>query len=164
MVVPSSGIISTQELQTKLDLLKRRNISDAGLVLTAKNGGYCLGYIFEAELAYGLEKVCVDCKDVQLVRDYSDPMFIDSPGEDIGPLDDVADMTAFVDATPLTVRDTAPVEYAVELFGRLGIRCLVVVGGRGEVKGAVVKKRLVAWVEGVKEGREYTVGNGFHIA
>ncbi|EPS41765.1 hypothetical protein H072_4278 [Dactylellina haptotyla CBS 200.50] len=152
LMVPPSGIVTTDVLQHKMDQLKRRNIGDAGLVLVAQEGRHCLGYLFQSELAYGLENLCNGCKEVQVVKEYDD--IYGNNGQGVGPLDDIADITAFVDETPVMLRDTAPVEVAVEMFGRLGIRCLIIVGARGEVLGAVIKKRLLSWLERVKEGKE----------
>ena len=65
---------------------------------------------------------------------------------------DVLDLTSFVDATPLTVCAKAPMEYAVEMFGKLGLRYLCVVEeGTGRLVGVIIKKRLVNWLDGLKE-------------
>jgi chloride channel 3/4/5 len=43
-------------------------------------------------------------------------------------------------------------EYAVEMFGKLGLRYLCVVEeGSGKLVGVIIKKRLVAWLESLKE-------------
>lgn len=58
------------------------------------------------------------------------------------------DLTAFVDRTPLTLCSKAPLEYAVEMFGKLGLRYLCVTEeGSGKLLGVVIKKRLVAYLE-----------------
>ncbi len=45
----------------------------------------------------------------------------------------------------------APMEYAVEMFGKLGLRYLCVVEeGTGKLVGVILKKRLVVWLEGLK--------------
>ena len=46
----------------------------------------------------------------------------------------------------------APLEYAVELFGKLGLRHLCVTEeGTGRLAGVVIKKRLVNFFERLKE-------------
>ena len=41
-------------------------------------------------------------------------------------------------------------EYMVEMFGKLGLRHLIVVEeGSGKVVGVVIKKRLVVYLEGL---------------
>jgi chloride channel 3/4/5 len=43
-------------------------------------------------------------------------------------------------------------EYAVEMFGKLGLRHLCVVEeGSGKLVGVIIKKRLVVWLESLKE-------------
>jgi len=42
-------------------------------------------------------------------------------------------------------------EYAVEMFGKLGLRHLIVVEeGTGRVVGVIIKKRLVRYLEGLE--------------
>lgn len=42
-------------------------------------------------------------------------------------------------------------EYAVEMFGKLGLRHLCVTeDGSGKLVGVIIKKRLVVWLEGLK--------------
>ena len=58
------------------------------------------------------------------------------------------DLTSFVDRTPLSVSEAAPMEYAVECFGKLGLRHLMVTEeGTGRLIGVIIKKRLVAYLE-----------------
>lgn len=58
------------------------------------------------------------------------------------------DLSGFVDRTPLTLCSKAPLEYAVEMFGKLGLRYLCVTEeGSGKLLGVVIKKRLVAYLE-----------------
>lgn len=58
------------------------------------------------------------------------------------------DLSAFVDRTPLTLCSKAPLEYAVEMFGKLGLRYLCITEeGTGKLLGVVIKKRLVAYLE-----------------
>ena len=58
---------------------------------------------------------------------------------------------AFVDRTPLTICAKAPMEYALEMFGKLGLRYLCVLEeGSGKLVGVIIKKRLVVWLDGLK--------------
>lgn len=62
--------------------------------------------------------------------------------------DDILDLTAFVDRTPLSIPETAPMEYAVEMFGKLGLRYLMVTEEvTGRLVGVIIKKRLVDFLD-----------------
>lgn len=135
------GKVSRALLRTKLVKLKARGLIDAGLVLVNGNG-ICHGYLPEAELEFGLKleektghvaavgEVHVDVDTVDLLE---------------GPVSD------FVDRTPLTIPSKAPVEYAVEMFGKLGLRYLVIVEeDSAKVQGLVIKKRLVKYLDGLR--------------
>ncbi|RMZ76817.1 hypothetical protein DV738_g4667, partial [Chaetothyriales sp. CBS 135597] len=66
-------------------------------------------------------------------------------------LDKIIDVTPFVDRTPLTLSASAPMEYAVEMFGKLGLRYLMLTDGpSGRLVGVVIKKRLVDWLDRLK--------------
>lgn len=61
------------------------------------------------------------------------------------------DLTMFVDRTPMLLIDTSPMEYAVEMFGRLGLRHLMIVEeGTGKLRGVCLKKRLVGYLESLE--------------
>jgi chloride channel 3/4/5 len=65
--------------------------------------------------------------------------------------DEGLDLRSFVDRTPLTLASSAPIEYAVEMFGKLGLRYLIVTEeGSGRVLGVVIKKRLLDFLERLK--------------
>ncbi|KAK4443211.1 chloride channel [Podospora aff. communis PSN243] len=120
-------------LRSKLGKLKARGLLDAGLVLVNEHC-ICHGYLPQAELEYALgvldEKWGADDEDVDLVGGV---------------------IAEFVNRSPLTVTAKAPVEYAVELFGKLGIRYLVVVEEEtARVVGVVIKKRLVNYLDGLR--------------
>ncbi|KAG8168512.1 hypothetical protein KVR01_001261 [Diaporthe batatas] len=133
------GIISRQLLRRKLSQLKARGLMDAGLVLVNAQG-ICHGYLPEAELEYALT-----------LKEYAEDANEDGTGQQYevdlvrGPISD------FVNRTPLTIPSTAPVEYAVEMFGKLGLRYLVIVEeDSAKVLGLVIKKRLVKYLDGLK--------------
>ncbi|RDW85819.1 hypothetical protein BP5796_04144 [Coleophoma crateriformis] len=115
-------------LAMKLSQLKARGLMDAGLVLVDSNG-MLHGYLAEGELEFVLQKggILNNSESINLVE---------------GPL------SKFVDRTPLTICAKAPMEYAVEMFGKLGLRHLIVVEeGNSKVVGVIIKKRLVLYLE-----------------
>jgi chloride channel 3/4/5 len=135
--VPPHNKVPRKMLEEKLQQLKRRGLMDAGLVLVQK--GMLQGYIAEGELDFGLSnigQVYGDEVEVRLLGDAEEGEF---------------DLTMFVDRTPLTVCAKAPMEYAVEMFGKLGLRHLCVLEeGSGKLVGVVIKKRMVSYLEGLK--------------
>ncbi|POS72600.1 hypothetical protein DHEL01_v209003 [Diaporthe helianthi] len=133
------GIVSRQVLRRKLAQLKARGLMDAGLVLVNAQG-ICHGYLPEAELEYALT-----------LKEHAEGANEDSTGHQ----DEVdlvkGPISGFVNRTPLTIPSTAPVEYAVEMFGKLGLRYLVIVEeGSARVLGLVIKKRLVKYLDGLR--------------
>ena len=95
------------------------------------------GYIAESELDFGLNELYPTASDVRLLGQAVEE------GE--------SDLTPFVDRTPVCLCAKAPMEYAVEMFGKLGLRHLCVVEeGTGRLVGVVIKKRLVVWLEGLR--------------
>ena len=124
--------VSKALLAQKLNQLKERGLMDAGLVMVDSNG-MLHGYLAQGELDFAIyEKgVLKDDEPVDLLQ---------------GPL------ASFVDRTPLTICAKAPMEYAVEMFGRLGLRHLIVVEeGNSKVVGVIIKKRLVLYLEGLQK-------------
>lgn len=142
--VPKSNKVPRHVLATKLSQLKARGLMDAGLVLV-QGDSMLQGYIAEGELDFGLSelgKVYPADADVRLLGTGDE-------GE--------MDLSSFVDRTPMTICAKAPLEYAAELFGKLGLRhCLVTEEGTGRVVGAVLKKRLVMQIERLKHGEDGT--------
>ena len=111
---------------------------DGGLVLVQH--GMLQGYLAEAELEFGLTELGKVHHETALVR-----LLGSAENED------EFDMSAFVDRTPLTICAKAPMEYALEMFGKLGLRYLCVLEeGSGKLMGVIVKKRLVVWLDGLK--------------
>lgn len=117
-------------LKTKLSQLKARGLMDAGLVLVDSNR-MLHGYLAEGELDFAIHQEGL-LKDDQLVDLLEGPL------------------STFVDRTPLTISAKAPMEYAVEMFGKLGLRHIIVVEeGSSKVVGVIIKKRLVLYLEGL---------------
>ncbi|MCJ1431379.1 hypothetical protein MMC27_000731 [Xylographa pallens] len=132
--VPKDGTISRYVLDMKLDQLKRRGLMDAGLVLV--QNGMLQGYLAESELDFGLNNLGHSWEATSRIR-----LLGNADEEEF-------DLSMFVDRTPLTICASAPVEYAVEMFGKLGLRYLIVVEeGSSKVVGVIIKKRLVVWLE-----------------
>ncbi|KAF2842404.1 chloride channel-like protein 3 [Patellaria atrata CBS 101060] len=136
VVVGKTNMVPRTVLQEKLDLLHRRGLMDAGLVLV--QNGMLQGYIAEGELEFGLKEVgelFPEDAEVRLLGDADEEDF---------------DLSMFVDRTPLTICAKAPMEYLVEMFAKLGLRFLCVVEeGTGKLVGVVIKKRLVSYLEGL---------------
>ena len=175
--VGAGGTVQYGILSKKLEQLKERGLMDAGLVLT-QNGGLLVGYLAEGELEYGLNILGGDCStstNVHLLGPSTgslDPAEMPastfhlstddsaavedgrlSPGRRYGPPgeDSELDLSAFVDRTPLAICAAAPMEYAVEMFGKLGLRYLIVTEeGTGKVNGVIIKKRVVSWLDSLK--------------
>lgn len=137
-----TGIISKQVLHRKLAQLKGRGLMDAGLVLV-NDKNICYGYLPEVELQYALT-----------LNEHVEGANQDGAGDN-----DMADLVRgpiadFVNRTPLSVPSTAPVEYAVEMFGKLGLRYLVIVEeDTARMLGVVIKKRLVKYLDELKSTR-----------
>jgi chloride channel 3/4/5 len=137
--VPPSNKVSRKLLEQKLAQLHRRGLMDGGLVLVQK--GILQGYIAEGELDFGLSdvgKIYPEDANVRLLGDPDEGDF---------------DLSMFVDRTPITICGKAPMEYAVEMFGKLGLRHMCILEeGTGRLVGVVIKKRLVAYLESIAEG------------
>ena len=120
--VPKNGLVPRTVLEEKLDQLKSRGLLDAGLVLV--QDGLLQGYLAEGELDFGLNTLAAAWDATPRVRLLGNA----EEGE--------FDMSMFVDRTPLTICAKAPMEYAVEMFGKLGLRYLCVVEeGSGRLLG-----------------------------
>ncbi|CAA9958445.1 Chloride channel protein [Pyrenophora teres f. maculata] len=150
--VPTSNKVEVHMLRGKLNTLKERGLMDAGLVLVQDHGGVPIlqGYISQAELEFGLTKLVPDMLRIQdeiLVR-----LLGHQIDDGVSPQSLEVDLTPFVDRTPLTICAKAPLEYAVEMFSKLGLRYLMVTEeGTGQLVGVVIKKRLVGYLEQLRE-------------
>lgn len=136
--VPASNKVRRELLEEKLVQLESRGLMDAGLVLV-QNGQMLQGYLAEGELEFGLRelgKLYPADAEVRLLGDAEEGEF---------------DLSSFVDRTPMVVCAKAPMEYAVEMFGKLGLRHLMVTEeGTGKLIGVIIKKRLVAYLDALK--------------
>jgi len=113
---------------------------DAGLVLVQADS-MLQGYLGQGELKFGLE---------QVAKIYA----VDTEARLVGDAEEGdLDISTFVDRTPLTIYAKAPLEYAVEMFGKLGLRHLMVIEeGSGKLIGAIIKKKLVGYIDALKHG------------
>ncbi|KAI4835419.1 hypothetical protein E4T44_08580 [Aureobasidium sp. EXF-8845] len=136
--VPPSNKVRREILEKKLAQLESRGLMDAGLVLV-QNNNILQGYLAEGELSFGLRtlgEIYPKDAEVRLLGDAEEGEF---------------DLSSFVDRTPMVVCAKAPMEYAVEMFGKLGLRHLMVTEeGTGRMIGVIIKKRLVAYLDGLK--------------
>ncbi|KAM0433467.1 hypothetical protein ACHAPT_004347 [Fusarium lateritium] len=132
--VGSDYRVSTSILQTKLDKLKARGLADGVLVFVNAHG-VCHGYVSQPELDHALRIIGQ----------------IDGWGEihEMSLLDGT--LSEYMDKRPLLVSANAPLEHAVELFGKLGVRYLVVIEEQtARVVGVIHKKRLLSFFDSLK--------------
>ena len=166
--VPPSNTVPYSLLKEKLERLKERGLMDAGLVLVQSHPPspsssptdhptppILQGYISQSELEFGLEKLCPS-SPLHSPNDFRIRLLGHLTDDDPAPEVLEVDFSPFVDRTPLAICAKAPLEYAVEMFAKLGLRYLCVTEeGTGALVGVVIKKRVVAFLEKLKEeGKE----------
>ena len=138
--VPSSNLLPKKILEERLFLLKRRGLMDGGLVFVQR-GGMVQGYIAQNELEYGLNEVGKAFPETAMVRVLGNP--IDDNPE--------LDLSSFVDRAPISIPANSPIEVAVEIFTKLGVRYLCVTQeGTGRLVGFVIKKRMMRYLDDLK--------------
>jgi chloride channel 3/4/5 len=139
VVVPADNKVARKLLQGKLDMLKRRGLMDSGLVLVQGND-VIQGYIPQHELEFGLNELGASFPreaDVRLL------------GSAIS--DDELDLSRFVNRAPVCICASAPVEVVVALFTHLGVRYICLTEeGTGALVGVVIRKRLMGYLDGLK--------------
>lgn len=154
-----SNTVSRALLVKKLHQLQARGLMDAGLVLVNQTTGILQGYLGQAELEFGLGSLTglhsdQNMEEVRLLSSAAAaPSGEEEEGQEEQEQENIIDLSHFVDRTPLTLSAVAPMEYAVEMFGKLGLRYLMITEeGTGKIVGVVIKKRLVAYLDGIKNG------------
>lgn len=154
-----SNTVSRALLVKKLHQLQARGLMDAGLVLVHQTTGILQGYLGQAELEFGLGSLSglhndQNTEEVRLLSSAAAaPSGEEEEGQEEEEQENIIDLSHFVDRTPLTLSAVAPMEYAVEMFGKLGLRYLMITEeGTGKIVGVVIKKRLVAYLDGIKNG------------
>jgi chloride channel 3/4/5 len=149
LIVNKDGVITRRILQEKLVLLQRRGLMDAGLVLVRERN--LVGYFPQGEIEFALNELSQKEQRLQLLLPHFESMTTieeQDEDQDVDVASGILDLTNFVDRTPLSVVDTAPIEFAISMFAKLGLRYLCITReGTGELRGVVIKKRLVAWLE-----------------
>jgi chloride channel 3/4/5 len=153
VIVPDENTVPYTLLAEKLAQLKSRGLMDAGLVLVQTHPPSTTpilqGYISQTELDFSLSNLLPH----QHTSNLPIRLLGDATSTAPSPSTLEVDLTPFVDRTPLTICAKAPLEYAVEMFGKLGLRYLCVTEeGSGRLVGVVLKKRLVGLLERLKEG------------
>lgn len=119
----------------KLSQLRARGLMDAGLVLV-NNEGLCYGYLPQEELALALGA--------------EDEVLAGTAGDELDLRRGI--LADCIDLSPVTVTAEAPIEHAVEMFGKLGLRYLVVVEkASAKVAGVIIKKRLLSYMDSIKD-------------
>lgn len=138
LIVPADGRVPLTVLRKKLRRLYERGLMDAGLVLV-NDAGILQGYLAQGELDLGL---------VDIGHSYSSEADARLSGKlHAGELD----MSRFIDYTPISISARAPLEYALEMFGTLGLRYLMITEDEsGRLIGVAIRKRLVAFVDRMK--------------
>jgi chloride channel 3/4/5 len=150
--VPVGNKVGYALLKQKLEQLHDRGLMDAGLVLVQTHPPSTVpilqGYISQSELEFGLTKLIPHAFPVDLqVRVLGSPV-----DDEVAPESLEVDLTPFVDRTPLSICAKAPLEYAVEMFSKLGLRYLMVLEeGTGKLVGVIIKKRLVGYLEHLRD-------------
>lgn len=164
--VGRDNMVARSVLEAKLERLKERGLLDAGVVLV--QGGILQGYLGERELEFGLMelgKLYESDGKVRLLGDVIED-HVKRNGVHYDGLEDeeedghgneqtlgYLDLTPFVDRTPVSMCESSPMEYAVEAFGKLGLRHLMITEeGTGKLVGVCLKKRLLSYLEGLHEG------------
>lgn len=154
-----SNTVSRALLVKKLHQLQARGLMDAGLVLVNQTTGILQGYLGQAELEFGLGSLSglhndQNMEEVRLLSSAAAaPSGEEEEEQEEQEQENIIDLSHFVDRTPLTLSAVAPMEYAVEMFGKLGLRYLMITEeGTGKIVGVVIKKRLVAYLDGIKNG------------
>lgn len=130
----SPGKIKLRETSStkKLKQLKRRGLLDAGVVVV--QDGILQGYLAQQDLDSQLGKLGAACNATSPIR-------ILGQSED-GDLD----LSTLVNRTPLSICAAAPMEYAVEMIGKLGLQYLCVVDGRtGKLVGVSLARDCYSW-------------------
>ncbi|KAF2731174.1 chloride channel-like protein 3 [Polyplosphaeria fusca] len=155
--VPLTNKVPQAMLQRKLEQLHARGLMDAGLVLVQVHPQSDIpilqGYISQSELEFGLTKLCPPRSPDR--RDFMVRLLGHLIDDDPSPDTLEVDLTPFVDRTPLSICAKAPLEYAVEMFSKLGLRYLCVTEeGTSKLVGVIIKKRLVGYLEHLSEGHE----------
>ncbi|KAF5594765.1 CLC chloride channel [Fusarium pseudocircinatum] len=126
--------VLTSVLQHKLSDLENSGLTDSGLVFVNDKGLFH-GYISQYKLEQALQMI----EKTDGVEESCDINVLEGT------------LAEAIDRSPLTLSSKAPLEYAVELFGKLGISYLVVTEeDTAKVLGVVLTKQLIAFLDRLK--------------
>ncbi|SCV50008.1 related to CLC chloride channel protein [Fusarium fujikuroi] len=126
--------ILTSVLQHRLSHLQSSGLSDSGLVIV-NDKGLCHGYISQYKLEQALQMI----EKTDGVEESCEINVLEG------------NLAEAIDRSPLTLSSKAPLEYAVELFGKLGISYLAVTEqDTARVLGVLSTKQLIAFLDMLK--------------
>ncbi|KAF5620353.1 hypothetical protein F25303_12593 [Fusarium sp. NRRL 25303] len=126
--------VLTSVLQHKLSYLQSSGVSDSGLVFV-NDKGLCHSYISQ----YKLEQVLQMIEKTDGVEESCEISVLKGT------------LAEAIDRSSLTLSSKAPIEYAVELFGKLGISYLIVTEeDTAKVLGVVSTKQLIDFLDRLK--------------
>ncbi|KAK9441799.1 chloride channel protein [Metarhizium brunneum] len=121
--------IMISDLRAKLNGLLSGGMFDIGLIIVNEQG-ICIGYISESSIAPVLHLIGQQELEGNDLISFADDNF-----------------ERLVDRSSLNISTRAPLEYAVEMFGKLGLSHLVVVDeDTAKVVGVIGKKRLLSFL------------------
>ncbi|KAL6918760.1 hypothetical protein FSST1_002786 [Fusarium sambucinum] len=129
--VGSDYRVDTSVLRSKLLQLQNKGLTDSGLVFVNESG-ICHGYISQMKLENALQLI----EKTDGIEESSEVSILE------------AGLSEAIDRSPLTIPSKAPLEYAVELFGKLGVSYLVVAQeDTAMVLGVVSTKQLLSFLD-----------------
>ncbi|KAH7006603.1 chloride channel [Fusarium venenatum] len=123
--------VAASILRSKLSQLQNKGLTDSGLVFINESG-ICHGYIPQTKLQSALQLI----EKTDGIEESSEVSILE------------AGLAEAIDRSPLTVPSKAPLEYAVELFGKLGVSYLVVTQeDTAMVLGVITTKQLLLFLD-----------------
>ncbi|CEI63631.1 H(+)/Cl(-) exchange transporter 3 [Fusarium venenatum] len=123
--------VAASILRSKLSQLQNKGLTDSGLVFINESG-ICHGYITQTKLQTALQLI----EKTDGIEESSEVSILE------------AGLAEAIDRSPLTVPSKAPLEYAVELFGKLGVSYLVVTQeDTAMVLGVITTKQLLLFLD-----------------
>ncbi|KAG6034687.1 hypothetical protein E4U41_006451 [Claviceps citrina] len=134
--------LSVSALRDMLTEMAARRLTDLGLVMVNEQG-VCQAYLPEANFRSALRVLTESergggAREVALWEDDDDD-------------DDNNELGRLVDPSPLCVSAKAPIEYAAEMLGKLGLSHLIVVDDEtAKVVGVVGKKHLLRFLDSLE--------------
>ncbi|CEF79634.1 hypothetical protein FGSG_04598 [Fusarium graminearum PH-1] len=123
--------VATSVLRNKLSKLQNQGCTDSGLLFVHESG-ICRGYVSQ----YKLDNVLQSMEERDGIPEPSEVHVLQGS------------LAQAIDRSPITISSKAPLEYAVELFGKLGVSYLVVTQeDTATVLGIVSTKHLLAFLD-----------------